>query len=719
MTDIFLHILNQSLAAGWLILAVLVLRLILKKAPKWITCILWALVAVRLFLPFTLESAFSLIPSAETVSADIMYEKTPAINSGISVINNSVNPVISNSFAPNMAASVNPLQIWFFIAGIVWIVGIVGMLLYAAASYVRLRLKVRTAVKWKENLWQSEYVNSPFILGIFRPRIYLPYNMEEKEAELVTAHERAHLKRHDHWWKPWGFVILAIYWFHPLCWIAYWMLCKDIELACDEKVIRDYDTEQKKSYSEVLLNCSVNHRSISACPLAFGEVGVKERIRSVLNYKKPAFWVIVAAIVICIVVAVCFLTNPKRETMNWANSLRADDVETIELVVMPQSVDKQYKLLNAEETRDAVSLIRESRGTYVAEPDAYEGENIALYITMKDGTKHEVMNIGNVYLAIDDDYYDAEYNWLSGWRYEEGDSSLPQGFYDDAEWEETDPGAGARASLVATVKEITGDTMLVAAVADSPELSSAQLYWIPMRFMAASPEPQIGDVIEIRYDGVIMESDPAQLGEIYSITVITDNSGTGNANGENAIEGNLKEESVNGGNATEGNVNAENANASRAYEGSVNEENAYESRAYEENTEYSNTAAFTPEDIHDLVEIQMSIGSQRLFCEDADAIKWVENAFSKAEVMPYIPGCSFEVQLILIREDGTEMVVYPATDSCDVFRCGNSCYDFGNSDNSEFWGLFDGWYDRILEVRENSSGSGTQRHQNHHADEHH
>lgn len=685
MTDIFLHILNQSLAAGWLILAVLVLRLILKKAPKWITCILWALVAVRLFLPFTLESAFSLIPSAETVSADIMYEKTPAINSGISAINHSVNPVISNSFAPNMAASVNPLQIWFFIAGIVWIVGIVGMLLYAAASYVRLRLKVRTAVKWKENLWQSEYVNSPFILGIFRPRIYLPYNMEEKEAELVTAHERAHLKRHDHWWKPLGFVILAIYWFHPLCWLAYWMLCKDIELACDEKVIRDYDAEQKKSYSEVLLNCSVNHRSISACPLAFGEVGVKERIRSVLNYKKPTFWVIVAAIVICIVVAVCFLTNPKRETMNWANSLRADDVETIELVVMPQSVDKQYKLLNAEEMGDAVSLIRESRGTYVAEPDAYEGKNIALYITMKDGTKHEVMNIGNVYLAIDDDYYDAEYNWLSGWQYEEGDSSLPQGFYDDAEWEETDPGAGARASLVATVKEITGDTMLVAAVADSPELSSAQLYSIPMRFMAASPEPQIGDVIEIRYDGIIMESDPAQLGEIYSITVVED--------GSDIYEGNASEENVSEPNGNEDSVSEEDAD--------------------------NEIAAFTPEDIHDLVEIQMLIGSQRLFCEDADAIKWVENTFSKAEVMPYIPGCSFEVQLILIREDGTEMVVYPATDSCDVFRCGNSCYDFGNSDNSEFWGLFDGWYDRILEVRENSSGSGTQRHQNHHADEHH
>lgn len=685
MTDIFLHILNQSLAAGWLILAVLVLRLILKKAPKWITCILWALVAVRLFLPFTLESAFSLIPSAETVSADIMYEKTPAINSGISVINNSVNPVISNSFAPNMADSANPLQIWFFVAGVVWIVGIVAMLLYAAASYIRLRLKIRTAVKWKENLWQSEYVNSPFILGIFRPRIYLPYNMEEKEAELVTAHERAHLKRHDHWWKPLGFVILAIYWFHPLCWLAYWMLCKDIELACDEKVIRDYDAEQKKSYSEVLLNCSVNHRSISACPLAFGEVGVKERIRSVLNYKKPTFWVIVAAIVICIVVAVCFLTNPKRETMNWANSLRADDVETIELVVMPQSVDKQYKLLNAEEMGDAVSLIRESRGTYVAEPDAYEGKNIALYITMKDGTKHEVMNIGNVYLAIDDDYYDAEYNWLSGWRYEEGDSSLPQGFYDDAEWEETDPGAGARASLVATVKEITGDTMLVAAVADSPELSSAQLYSIPMRFMAASPEPQIGDVIEIRYDGIIMESDPAQLGEIYSITVVED--------GSDIYEGNASEENVSEPNGNEDSVSEEDAD--------------------------NEIAAFTPEDIHDLVEIQMLIGSQRLFCEDADAIKWVENTFSKAEVMPYIPGCSFEVQLILIREDGTEMVVYPATDSCDVFRCGNSCYDFGNSDNSEFWGLFDGWYDRILEVRENSSGSGTQRHQNHHADEHH
>lgn len=695
MTDAFLRVLNQSLAAGWLILAVIVLRLILKKAPKWITCILWALVAVRLFLPFTLESAFSLIPSAETVSTDIMYEKTPAINSGVSFINNSVNPVISSSFAPNMADSANPLQIWFFVAGVVWIVGIIGMLLYAAVSYIRLRLKVRTAVKWKENLWQSEFVNSPFILGVFRPRIYLPYSMEEKEAEFVIAHERAHLKRHDYWWKPLGFVILAVYWFHPLCWIAYWMLCKDIELACDEKVIRDYDAGQKKAYSEILLNRSVNHRSISVCPLAFGEVGVKERIRSVLNYKKPTFWVIVTAVAICIVVAVCFLTNPKRETMNWANTLAAEDVETIELVVMPQSIDKQYKLLTPDEIQDVVSLIRESRGAYVAEPDAYAGKSIAFYITMKDGTKHQMMNLGNVYFVIDNDYYDAEYNWLSGWQYEEGDSEIPEGFFKDAEWEEADPGAGARASLRAVVKEIIGETMLVEAVADSPELSSAHQFTIPIRNMAASPEPQIGDVIEIRYDGVIMESDPAQLGEIYSVTVVEDISDT--------YEGNTSEETVN--------------------DSSVNEGNAKEENVDEEITTFSeetmDTATFTPEDIHDLVKIQMLIGSQRLFCEDADAIKWVENTFSKAEVMPYIPGCSFEVQLILIREDGTEMVVYPATDSCDVFRCGNYCYDFGDSDNSEFWGLFDGWYDRILEVRENSRSSGTQRDQYHHADAHH
>lgn len=526
MADMFLEVLNQSIAAGWLILAIILLRFFLKKAPRWIYCILWALVAVRLLLPFSVESVFSLIPSANTISPAIMYAKTPTIDSGISFINQTLNPVISTSFAPDPVVSANPLQIWLFIAGVVWIAGSILILCYAAVSYAWLRLKVRTAVKWKEegqkkrriSLWQSEYVTSPFILGIIRPRIYLPYDMEEKDTEFVLEHELAHLKRHDHWWKPLGFLILAVYWFQPLCWIAYAMLCKDIELACDEKVIRDYDTKTKKAYSQALLNCSINRHMISACPLAFGEVSVKERVRSVLNYKKPALGVIFAAFVICVIVAVCFLTNPRRDTMKWAKNLSAEEIETVELVVMPQNSDKQYKLFSAEEIADVVSLIRQSRGHYVPDPMAYEGGCISFYLTMKDGTKHEVMNSGNVYLIIDDDYYDAGYNWLSGWQYQEGDSALPEGFFRDAQWEETEP--EVTVSFQAVIKEINGETMLVEPVPGSLELDSADRFAIPVRHMEASPEPLVDDVIEIEYDGTIMESYPAQLGEIYNIRVV-------------------------------------------------------------------------------------------------------------------------------------------------------------------------------------------------------
>ena len=313
MNELFLKIINMSISASWLVLAVLILRFVLKKAPKWINVLLWGIVAIRLICPFSFESTLSLIPSAETIPLNIGMDTTPTINSGISAINNAVNPIISQSNTPMAGASVNLLQITIGIYEYIWIFGMIALALYTAISYWRLRRKVDTAVRYKDNIFQSENVSFPFVLGIIKPRIYLPFKMNGQYLEHVVAHEQAHVCRKDHWWKPLGFLLLMIHWFNPLMWLAYVLLCRDIELACDEKVIKELGNEQRGDYTQALVACSVNRRMIAACPLAFGEVSVKERVKSVMNYKKPAFWVIIIAVIVCVGVAVCFLTNPKQD----------------------------------------------------------------------------------------------------------------------------------------------------------------------------------------------------------------------------------------------------------------------------------------------------------------------------------------------------------------------------------------------------------------------
>lgn len=314
MNELFLKIINMSISASWLVLAVLILRFVLKKAPKWINVLLWGIVAIRLICPFSFESPLSLIPSAETIPLNIGMDSTPTINSGISAINNAVNPIISQSNTPMAGASINPLQITIGIYEYIWIFGMIALALYTAISYWRLHRKVYTAVRYKDNIFQSENVSSPFVFGIIKPRIYLPFKMNGQDLEHVVAHEHAHIRRKDHWWKPFGFLLLTIHWFNPLMWMAYVLLCRDIELACDEKVIKELGNEQRGDYTQALVACSVNRRMIAACPLTFGEVGVKERVKSVMNYKKPALWVIIIAVIVCVGVAVCFLTNPKQDS---------------------------------------------------------------------------------------------------------------------------------------------------------------------------------------------------------------------------------------------------------------------------------------------------------------------------------------------------------------------------------------------------------------------
>lgn len=310
MSEIFLKLFNMSITASWLILAVVLLRFVLKKAPSWINCLLWGLVGLRLVMPFSLESIFSLVPSAEIIpQSNMSSTEAPLIDSGFASVNQTVNPIITETYVEHG----NQLPSLLTIFSVIWLGGIAAMLIYGVISYALLYRKVRISILHKENLYFCDNVDTPFILGIIKPKIYLPSGISEEQLEYVIKHEKAHLKRKDHWWKPLGFALLAVYWFNPVIWVAYILLCRDIEHACDEKVIRDMDNTDKKGYLETLVNCSTLRRKIMICPLAFGEVSVKRRIKSMLNYKKPAFWVIVVGIIACAVVAVCFLTNPAKD----------------------------------------------------------------------------------------------------------------------------------------------------------------------------------------------------------------------------------------------------------------------------------------------------------------------------------------------------------------------------------------------------------------------
>ena len=360
MAAVFLKLLNLSISASWLVLAVLVLRLVSKRSPKWMNVLLWGIVALRLVLPFSIESALSLIPSAETVSpAAVQFAPAPTITSGVSVIDNAVNPSLSEHFAAVPTASVNPLYVWTEIAGWVWLIGLGAMLLYALVSYLRLRRRVSVSLPIQDHIYLCDAISSPFILGVVKPRIYLPSGLDEVQRQNVLAHEQAHLARRDHWWKPLGFALLAVYWFNPVLWLAYTLLCRDIELACDERVIRTMDESAVKTYSTVLLACSMPRKAVITCPLAFGEVGVKERVKNALHYKKPAFWVVAASVAVCVVVAVCFLTNPPtdtdaaglvgfhREQVTYADVTDASGAQPSSVQLTAEETDAVYALLDA------------------------------------------------------------------------------------------------------------------------------------------------------------------------------------------------------------------------------------------------------------------------------------------------------------------------------------------------------------------------------------
>ena len=467
MRDIFLEVMSRSMAAGWLVLAVAVLRVALKRAPKAVPMLLWGMVALRLLCPVSIESRFSLIPEGQAAPWGVLAEERWNRNEGLSPGNgagNASGEVQISGAGNGQAGAGSDLsgkgelsadgrygadgfdpwgEKWNIIdtLSVIWLFGGLAMGLYALLTYLRLRKLVGTAVVMQDNIFQSERVASPFVLGLVRPKIYLPFRIEGKNLEHVVMHEQVHIRRKDHWWKPLGYALLSVYWFHPLMWLAYGLLSRDIELACDERTIRGLDDGQRADYSQALLDCSVSRQSICACPLAFGETGVKTRVKSVLHYRKPTFWIVGLAAVVCIVVAVCFLTNPardsdRRDTLAWAQTFSAREVESADLVVTPRSPGKEYKRLSESDIAAMVKLLNQSEGTYREEQGIVEGGSTFFYLTMEDGSAHVVGNLADTYLVIDGEYYEADADWLASWNeaFPEGEEALPEGYFDMRSW---------------------------------------------------------------------------------------------------------------------------------------------------------------------------------------------------------------------------------------------------------------------------------------------
>ena len=550
MNELFLKIVNMSISASWLVLVVLILRFVLKKAPKWVNILLWGIVAIRLICPFSFESALSLIPSAETFPEKVISGPSFDVQTGITPVDNRINDYLGDRYFEGVTVPANNGNNIMTILTIVWTIGILLLVAYTVISYWRLRRKVDTAVRYKDNIFQSENVKSPFVLGIIKPRIYLPFNMNGQDLEHVVAHEQAHIHRKDHWWKPFGFLLLTIHWFNPLVWLAYVLLCRDIELACDERVIKELGNEQRADYTQALVACSVNRRMIAACPLAFGEVGVKDRVKSVMNYKKPAFWGVVLAVIVCVFVAVCFLTNPVTKNngtdgtvTEWFDYLETPDEmvwdgrleinlpefpgvtfrwypEKMEAVTEEGIVPLFHGMpiwntyfcdLTGDRIPDLCSTYTFGSGIIDSRIIIYDYANGASYELSDRGYFDFTLrfNEADGYLYVDKTKYNTDELVETGRLVFKNNSIQIEGFSNEA-----------HQVFRAEILEIHDGHYLVKPVEGSWELNSADRIVVPISNAHPSPEPEIGDVIEIEYSGEILETYPARIADVYGIKVI-------------------------------------------------------------------------------------------------------------------------------------------------------------------------------------------------------
>lgn len=314
MSKLFLEIINMSITSSYVILFVILIRFFLKKAPKIYSYSLWSVVLLRLTIPFSFQSIFSLMRiNTKAIPEDIMYTQVPQINSGITVIDR----VVNNSLpAPVIVASVNPMQIWIALGGVIWILGLIVLIIYSIITTMKLSKRLKSAVHISDNIYENTIIKTPFVFGLVNPKIYLPKDLSEIEKQYIIKHEQTHIERYDHIIKFVAFLVVSIHWFNPLVWMSFFLMTEDMELSCDEKVIKELGNGIKKDYSNSLLSLSTGRRIIGGSPIAFGENNTKGRIKNILNYKKPEFWVSIVAIIVIVAVGIGLLSNPKEGTTN-------------------------------------------------------------------------------------------------------------------------------------------------------------------------------------------------------------------------------------------------------------------------------------------------------------------------------------------------------------------------------------------------------------------
>ncbi len=396
MDDVFLKLVNLSISASWLILAVLVLRVVLKKAPKWVMPLLWGVVALRLVCLFSIESALSLIPSAETIPSEIVTETREPVLYEQATLDIVTNPTLPSAAEVPVGVSRQQAQVDFNIYSVLWLAGMAALLVHALVSAGKLKRKLATAILLRDNIYESEFVDSPFVFGVVKPNIYLPMHMDEGTTAHVIAHERAHLARRDHWWKVLGYLVLALHWFNPLVWVAYILFCRDIELACDERVVKGLDGAARADYSQALLSCAAPGRAVAACPLAFGEGNIKTRVKSALHYKKPAFWVAAAAVLAVVIVAVCFLTNPRSDIdAETLLGTSRGEITRISVKMGEASSGEEYRM-STEEIKTVLSLLDAAEYERLGSASAMQECYARLYFESAAGERELMLSQGEV-----------------------------------------------------------------------------------------------------------------------------------------------------------------------------------------------------------------------------------------------------------------------------------------------------------------------------------
>lgn len=405
MTAAFIKILNMSAAASLLALAVILLRLVFRKAPRSVSVLMWGLVGIRLICPFSVESTLSLVPRAKTFPRYIAYSASNAVPVGSETLGTAGGAAESGGYLSTLTG-VSTAQTAVIIASAVWMIGIAVMLIYAIFSYLRIHARVRESVPYADGIYMCDRIRTPFILGILRPRIYLPTDICSKDIGLVTAHERAHLKRCDHLWKPLGFLLLTLYWFNPVMWVSYILFCGDIELACDERVIETLGEGVKKPYSEALINCSDPRSTVSSCPLAFGETGVKTRIKAVLGYKRPATLITALAVIAAAAVAVCFLTDPASVRLANIEGYSLEHMADDTVTAWSSDGEDGYSSLGAVEKELLLELC-EIKISEREDRNLSKGGDVAHTLVLQsDEDTHDVLSsyLRGVYVHFDADF---------------------------------------------------------------------------------------------------------------------------------------------------------------------------------------------------------------------------------------------------------------------------------------------------------------------------